>query len=160
MQWVHDPSQSSVDNLNNVRREASRHFRYKKNGYLKAKIDEREINTRIKSIRDLYRGIYDFTKGYRAYNTVWEEKGDLVTDSHNILGRRRHHLSQLSDVMLGRDTHTAEPPAAGPCAFEFEMATEKPKGHKSPGIYQIPEKLIKAVGRTIRYEIQKLIIYI
>ena len=27
MQWVQDPSQSNVDNPNNVRREASRHFR-------------------------------------------------------------------------------------------------------------------------------------
>jgi hypothetical protein len=30
MQWVQDPSQSFVDNLNNVRREASRHFRKKR----------------------------------------------------------------------------------------------------------------------------------
>jgi hypothetical protein len=27
MQWIQDPSQSNVDNLNNVRRDASRHFR-------------------------------------------------------------------------------------------------------------------------------------
>jgi hypothetical protein len=30
MQWVQHPSQSNADNLNNVRREASRHLRYKK----------------------------------------------------------------------------------------------------------------------------------
>ena len=30
MQWVQDPSQSNVDNLNSVRREVSRHFRNKK----------------------------------------------------------------------------------------------------------------------------------
>jgi len=30
MQWVQDPSQSNVDNLNNVRREASRHFMNKR----------------------------------------------------------------------------------------------------------------------------------
>jgi hypothetical protein len=30
MQWLHGPSQSNVDNLNNVIREASRHFRGKK----------------------------------------------------------------------------------------------------------------------------------
>jgi len=40
MQWVHDPNQSNVDNLNNVRREASRHFRNKKKEYLQATIDE------------------------------------------------------------------------------------------------------------------------
>ena len=57
MQWIQDPSQSNVDNLNNVRRDASRHFRNKKKEYLKAKIDELETNCKIKNIRDLYRGI-------------------------------------------------------------------------------------------------------
>jgi hypothetical protein len=38
MQWVQNPSQSNVDNLNNVRREASRHFKNKKKEYLKDKI--------------------------------------------------------------------------------------------------------------------------
>ena len=37
MQWVQDPGQRNVDNLNNVRRE-DRHFRNKKKAYLKAKI--------------------------------------------------------------------------------------------------------------------------
>ena len=32
MQWVQDPSQSNVDNLNNVRHEVNRHFRGKKEG--------------------------------------------------------------------------------------------------------------------------------
>jgi len=35
MQWVQDPRQSNVDNLKNVRREASRCFRNKKKAYLK-----------------------------------------------------------------------------------------------------------------------------
>ena len=30
IQWIQDPSQSSVDNLNNVRHEVSRHFRKKR----------------------------------------------------------------------------------------------------------------------------------
>jgi len=37
MQWIQDPSQSN--SLNNVRRDASRHFRNKKKAYLKAKIE-------------------------------------------------------------------------------------------------------------------------
>jgi hypothetical protein len=39
-QWVQDRKQSSVDNLKNVRREASRHFRNKKKEYLQAKIEK------------------------------------------------------------------------------------------------------------------------
>ena len=38
MQWLQDPNQSNVDNLNNVRCEASRHFKNKKKEYLKPKI--------------------------------------------------------------------------------------------------------------------------
>jgi len=34
MQWIQDPNQSNVDNLNNVRREASRYFRNEKKAYL------------------------------------------------------------------------------------------------------------------------------
>jgi len=64
MQWVQDPSQSNVDNRNNVRFVASRHFRNKKKESLKAKIEELETNSKIKNIRYLYRGISDFKKGY------------------------------------------------------------------------------------------------
>ena len=44
-----------------------------------------------------------------------------------------------------------------PCAIESEMAIEKLKGHKSPGIDQIPADLIKAGGRIFRCDIHKLI---
>ena len=43
---------------------------------------------------------------------------------------------------------------------EVEMAIEKLKNHKSPGIDQIPAELFKAGGRTICGEIHKLIISI
>ena len=79
MQWIPDPSQSNVDNLNNVRREVSRHFRNKKKAYLRAKIEELETNNKIQDIRDLYRGISDFKKGYQPRcNIVKDDKGDLV----------------------------------------------------------------------------------
>ena len=45
------------NSLNNVRREASRYFRDKKKAYLKAKIEEFETNSKIKNIRNFYRGI-------------------------------------------------------------------------------------------------------
>jgi len=88
MQWIHDPSQSNEDNLDNVRRDASRRFRNKKKVYLKAKIEELETNGKIKNVRDLYRGISVFKKGYqpRTY-IVKNDKGDLVADSHSILVR-------------------------------------------------------------------------
>jgi hypothetical protein len=44
MQWLQDPREINEDNLNNVRREASRHFRYKKREYLKDKMNELAMN--------------------------------------------------------------------------------------------------------------------
>jgi hypothetical protein len=44
-----------------------------------------------------------------------------------------------------------------PSDSEVEMAIEKLKSHKSPGIDKIPAELIKTGGRTIRSEIHKLI---
>jgi len=81
MQWLQDRNQSNVDNLNNIRHSPSRHFRNKNKEYLKAKIDELETNSKIKNIRDLYKGINDFKKGYQlTTNIERDEKGDLVTD--------------------------------------------------------------------------------
>jgi len=42
MQWLQDPNQSSVDNLNNGRREAIRHLTNEKVEHLQANIDELE----------------------------------------------------------------------------------------------------------------------
>ena len=58
------------------------------------------------------------------------------------------------------EIHTAEPLVPEPSAFEVELAIDKLKSHKSPGIDQIPAELIKARGRTIYLEIYKLIISI
>src|SRR5215510_6218451 len=62
-------------------------------------------------------------------------------------------------VMLGRQKYT-QPLVPEPNALEVELAIEKLKSHKSPGIDQIPEELIKAGGRTRRCAIHKLIISI
>jgi hypothetical protein len=93
MQWIHDPSQSNVDNVNNVRREASRHFKNIKQACLKAKIEELETKSKIKCIRVLYRGITEFKKGYQPRtNIVKDEKGDMVGDSHSVLIRWRNYF--------------------------------------------------------------------
>jgi hypothetical protein len=111
----------------------------------------------------LYRGINDFKKDYQPRNNVLkDEKGDLVADSHSTLARWRNYFFQLLNVHGVNDVrqteiHTAEPLVPELSVSEFEMTIEKLKGHKSPGIDQIPAELIKAGGRTIRSEIHKFI---
>ena len=73
------------------------------------------------------------------------------------------YFSQLLNVhgvhdVRQTETHTAEPLELEPSAFEVDLAIEKLKSHKSPGIDQIPAELIKEGGRKIRYQIHKLIV--
>jgi hypothetical protein len=49
--------------------------------YLKGKINELETNSKNKNIRDLYRGINEFKRGYQSRsNFVKDENGDLLAD--------------------------------------------------------------------------------
>jgi hypothetical protein len=54
---LQDPGKVNKVNLSVVRREASRHFRNKKREYLKEIINEPELNSKNKNIRDICRGI-------------------------------------------------------------------------------------------------------
>lgn len=63
-----DADQINVDNMKNERRVASRHFTKKQMDYLKAKINELEMNSTNKIITSLYRGIHNFKKGYQPKN--------------------------------------------------------------------------------------------
>jgi hypothetical protein len=102
----------NADNLNKVRRDARRHFRNKKKAHLKNKIVELETNSKIKNVRDLYRGINDFKKGYQSRTIIVKnEKGDLPADSHSNMARCRNYFSQLLNVglmVLGRQKYTQQ----------------------------------------------------
>jgi len=62
----------------------------------------------------------------------------------------------VKDVVQA-EIHTAERLVPEPSASEVELAIDKLKSHKSPGIDQIPAELIKVGGRIICLEIHKLI---
>jgi len=132
MQWIQDPSRSNVDNLNNIRRDTSRHFKNKKKAYLKVKVEELETNSKINRFRDLYRGINDFKKVYQPRTTkVKNEKGDFVADPHSIMARWRNYFSQILNVQEVNDIRQAEiysrtTSASGKCLWD-ELAIEKLK---------------------------------
>ena len=94
---------------------------------------------------------------------VTDEKGDLVADSHSIVARWRNYFSQLFNAHGVKDAGqveipTAEPLIPEPSAFEVDLAIDKLKSHKSPGIDEIPAELIKAGSVTICLEIHKLLL--
>jgi hypothetical protein len=126
MQWIQDPSQNNVDNMNKVRRDARSHFRNKRKAYLKANIEELETNSTINNIRDLYRGINVFKKEYQPRTLIEkEEKVDLVADSHSIMTRLRNYFSKILNVhgvsdVRQAEIHTAEPLVPEPSVLEIE----------------------------------------
>jgi len=107
---VQDTKPKQCRYSNNVRPEASRHFRNKKKEYLKAKIEELETNTKIKNIRELYRDINDFKIVYRPEtNIVKNEKDDFVTNTLFWLGGGNKPLNfsvYLGIVILCRYTYS------------------------------------------------------
>jgi hypothetical protein len=119
-------------------------YRNKKREYLKDKINELATNSKYKNIRDLYRGINEFMRGYQPRNNlVKDQNGDLLSDSHNILTRWNIYFSQLlkvhnvSDVREIEAHTTAEPLVPGPNHPEVEIAIAKLKKYKSPRSDQI-----------------------
>ena len=67
-------------------------------------------------------------------NIIKDEEGDLVTDSHSILGMWQNYFSQLFSAhgvsdLRQTEIHTAQPIVPELSAFEFEMAIEKVKSH-------------------------------
>jgi hypothetical protein len=51
------------------------------------------------NIRDLYRGINEFKKGYQpTINIIKDENGNLLTDHRNILNRWKNFFNQVLNV--------------------------------------------------------------
>jgi hypothetical protein len=145
------------NNLSNVMWEASRHFRNKKREYLKDKISEVELNSKNKNLRDLYRGITEFKKGYQPKTNL--------ADRQNILTRWKNYFCQPLNVqgaggIRQTEIQTKEPFVPEPSATEVEITIRKLKRYKAPGSDQIPAELIEAGGEILHSEIHKLILLI
>jgi hypothetical protein len=93
MQWIQDPSQSNVDTLNKVRRDATQHFRNKKKAHLNGKIEELETNSKINNIRDWYRAINDVKKEYQP--RTW-----IVKDEKRLGCGLSQHYSEVDELFL------------------------------------------------------------
>jgi hypothetical protein len=62
------------EKMDNAICEASRTFRTKKREYPKNKLNELETNSKNKNIRDLFRGINEFKKGYQPRTNMVKEE--------------------------------------------------------------------------------------
>jgi hypothetical protein len=160
---LQNPSQVNGDNHQNLRCETSRTFRNKKREYLKGKINELETNNKNKNMRDLYRGMNEFKKGYKPrINIIKDENGNLLANFHSVLNRWKNFFNQVLNVhgvhnVRQMDIQTAEPLVPKPSLVKVEIAIRKLKSYKFPGNDQILAELIKAGGETLCSGIHKLI---
>ena len=72
----------------------------------------------------------------------------MLANYHSVLARWRNYFFQLLNVhgvnyVRQTEIQTTEPLVPEPSTFEVELAIEKLKSHKSPGINKIPAKLLK-----------------
>jgi hypothetical protein len=93
---------------------------------------------------------------------VKDERGDLLGGPHKIFNTWKNYFSQVLNVygaggVRQTEMHIDEPFLPQPSASEVEASTVKLKTYKSPGVDQIPAKLIQTGGETLRLEIHKLI---
>jgi hypothetical protein len=150
-------------NLSNICWEASTHFRNKKRIYLKDRINKLESNSKNKNIRDRYRGINAFKKGYQPRIKLLKDKrGNRLADPHKFLIRWKNYFCQLPNVhgagsVRQTEMHTAEPFVSEPSAAEVVVTGGMVKRYKSPGVDYIAAELIQAGGETLHAEIHKLI---
>jgi hypothetical protein len=80
-------------------------------------------NSKNKNIRDLYRGINEFKRGYQPQsNLVKDENGDLLADSDNIFNRWKNYFSQLLNVHIRQIViSTAEPLVHDPILLRLKL---------------------------------------
>jgi len=79
---------------------------------MKAEIDERETNSKITNIRDVYRGINDFTKSYQPRiqygmrRAIWLRRAPVFWLGEGTISLRCTMYMGL--VILGRQKYTQQ----------------------------------------------------
>jgi hypothetical protein len=78
---LQNPNDQTVDEFSNVRRDTCRTFGGKTRDYVKAKVNKLEENSKYRDIREMYKGINEFRKGYQpgAY-VINKHDGTIVPD--------------------------------------------------------------------------------
>jgi hypothetical protein len=67
------------------------------------------LNSKNKNIRELYRGINEFRRGYQPRsNLIKDENDDLHLDPNTIVNRWRSYFSQLLNVHNVSDVRQIE----------------------------------------------------
>jgi hypothetical protein len=100
---------------------------------LEGKINEIESNNKKKHVRDLYRGINEFKKGYQPrINIIKHQNVNPLAKSQNVLNRWKDFFNQVLNIhgvydVRQMDIHTTEPLVPGPSLVDLKLLLESLK---------------------------------
>jgi hypothetical protein len=152
-------------NLNNVICDPSRLFRNERGSIRKTKLLSSKQRVRTKNIRELYRGITEFKRGYQPRtNLAKDEMEDLFADYHNISNRWMNYSSQLLNIhgvnyVRQTEIYMIEPLVPQCSPLEDETVIKKLKMGKLPSTDLIPAHLIQVRCEILHSKVHKLINY-
>ena len=110
---------------------------------LKSGMFTTEENSKNKNIREMYKGINEFMKGYQPHTYVIKtDDGTIVADTASISSRWEQFFGNLLNVNQssspeGSEIYTVEPDIPEPSLVEVELVTENLKKHTAPGVDNI-----------------------
>ena len=115
--WLTKNTDETRNQFINIRQAAHNMFKNKKRQYLKRKIEEINENCQNNNVRDMYKGINNFRKGFQATTEMVKDENDnLITDSSGVLNTWKNYFDRLLNVdfesdreIEGLELHTAEP---------------------------------------------------
>jgi hypothetical protein len=90
-------------------------------------------HTKNKNIRDLYRDITEYKKGYQPRNNLVKYvTGDIHAGSHSIFNNRKNYICQLLNVhdvngIRQRKMHISDPLDLEASSLEAEVVIDKLK---------------------------------
>jgi len=120
-----------IDYLSTVRCELV-DIQEQKRNYLKGQLMNLKTDRKNTNVRDLYRGISEFKKGYQPRTNVVKDKQICAGRLSQNLERWRNHFSLLLNVNVVSDVrqitiHTAKPLVPELRAFDVQMVIENLK---------------------------------
>lgn len=150
------------------RKESHRLFRKKKREYFKGKLDNIQTAFNNKDAKNFYREVKCLKESFKPFiNLVKDKDGKIVGNKTLVLERwsefYEQHFKKSSESAKEQETNfdmgvvSVEPYIEPPAYVEIEIALDRMKNGKAPGLDQIPAEFIKYGGEDIKRALHKII---
>ena len=153
-------NRTSTNKYREARRKEKQVHKRKKKQYENEQVERLEELGQQHQTRKFYRDINNLRKDFKPRLTVCKSKnGDIITEKGDILNRWKDHFHELlnsteqdkgpSIIQDYKDTNKED---SAPTVEE--VAVQKLKNYKAPGMGNIPAELFSSIYRAIEQDIK------